>query len=185
MGTMSSHDEVVRTRRAIERTYRERSSGFLAWARRHAPDREAAEDVLQDAFIRAVANVDALTVVQDIAGWIFTAMRNRIVDLWRGEGSRKRAGGVDLPEETLLEIADAAGVDPHDALVSEEMEVALATAVEALPAEQRDVLRAQAMEGTTFRELAERTGTPINTLMARKRRAVRKLAAALEYWMED
>jgi DNA-directed RNA polymerase specialized sigma24 family protein len=54
-----------------------------------------------------------------------------------------------------------------------------------LPADQREVLLAQAIDGITFKELAAKTGVPIDTLMARKRRAVRKLAAALAYWMED
>jgi DNA-directed RNA polymerase specialized sigma24 family protein len=43
---------------------------------------------------------------------------------------------------------------------------------------------AQTVEGLTFRELAERTGTSIDTLMARKRYAVRKLAAALIEWYD-
>jgi DNA-directed RNA polymerase specialized sigma24 family protein len=55
----------------------------------------------------------------------------------------------------------------------------------ALPADQREVLLAQAIDGITFKELAAKTGVPIDTLMARKRRAVRKLATALAYWMED
>jgi hypothetical protein len=63
-------------------------------------------------------------------------MRNRLIDLWRGEASHARAGAIDVPDSVLGEIA-------------------------------------------------ERTGVSINTLMAGKRRAVRKLAAALEYWMED
>lgn len=170
---------------AIEKAYRERSGGFLAWAKRHAPDEESAEDAVQDAFIRAVANVSALSLVEDVAGWIFSAMRNRLIDLWRGEDARRRAGAVDLPEETIEEIAAAAGIDPRDSLVRDELEEALAVAIEALPAEQRDVIRAQALDGTAFRELAERTGVSIDTLMSRKRRALRKLAAALEYWMED
>ncbi len=183
---MSSQQETaVAGRSSIEKTYRERRRGFLAWARRHAPDEEAAEDALQDAFIKAVSNASALSIVEDIAGWIFAAMRNRLADLWRSEGARRRAGAVDLPEETIEEIAAAAGVDPHDELVRAEMEEALATAIAALPREQRDMLRAQALEGSSFREIAERSGIPIDTLMARKRRAVKKLAAALEYWMDD
>jgi DNA-directed RNA polymerase specialized sigma24 family protein len=47
------------------------------------------------------------------------------------------------------------------------------------------VIQAQALDGIAFRELAERMGVSIDTLMSRKRRALRKLAAALEYWMED
>ena len=65
------------------------------------------------------------------------------------------------------------------------MLAALDVAIEALPGPQRDVIRAQALGGMGFKELAEATGVSIDTLMARKRYAVRKLAAALEYWMND
>ena len=173
------------TKSAIEQTYRERGRGFLAWARRHAPDAETAEDVFQDAFIRALTNADALSLVEDLGAWIFSAMRNRLVDLWRGEGSRRRAGAIDLPEDVLEGVAAQAGLDARDQLQRKEMLTALELAIEALPAPQREVIRAQALGGIGFRELAEKTGVSIDTLMARKRYAIRKLAAALEYWMDD
>ena len=65
------------------------------------------------------------------------------------------------------------------------MLAALDVAIEALPGPQRDVIRAQALGEVGFKELAATTGVPIDTLMARKRYAVRKLAAALEYWMDN
>jgi len=170
---------------AIEEAYRRRRSGFLAWARHHAIDEASAEDALQDAFGRALVNADALSMVEDVAGWIFSAMRNRLIDLWRGEGARRRAGQVEIPDGMLEEIASAAGMDPQEALLRSDLAEALETAIEALPEEQREVIRAQALGGTAFRELAEKTGISIDTLMSRKRRALRKLAAALEYWMED
>src|SRR5579863_2114246 len=173
------------TRESIERTYRERGRGFLAWARRHAPDPETAEDVLQDAFIRALANTDALSPVADVAAWIFSTMRNRLIDLWRGEGTRRKAGATELPEGILENVAAEAGLDPRDQLQRSEMLTALEVAIEALPAPQREVIRAQALGGVGFKELAEKTGVPIDTLMARKRYAIRKLAAALEYWMDE
>jgi RNA polymerase sigma factor (sigma-70 family) len=173
------------TRKTIERTYRERGRGFLAWARRHAPDPATAEDILQDAFIRALSSADALSPVEDLAAWIFTAMRNRLIDLWRGDGARRRAGASELPEGVLEEVAVEAHLDPQDQLLRNEMLIALRVAIEALPAPQREVIRAQALGGVAFKELAERTGVSIDTLMARKRYAVQKLAAALEYWMDD
>jgi len=172
-------------RKAIERAYRERRRSFLTWARRHAPDMETAEDILQDAFIRALANADALSPVRDLAAWIFSSMRNRLIDLWRGEGARRRAGAVDLPEAALEEVAEEAGFDPQDRLQRDEILRALDVAIEALSAPQRDVIRAQALGGVGFKELAEATGVSIDTLMARKRYAVRKLAAALEYLLDD
>lgn len=178
-------DKAASAATAIERTYRERRGGFLAWAKRHAPDEASAEDALQDAFIRAIANADALSLAEDIAGWIFVAMRNRLIDLWRRADTQKRMGAIELSEEAIEEIAMEAGFDPYDALLRTELEEALAVAVEALPEEQREVIRAQAFDETTFSELSKRTGVSIDTLMSRKRRALRKLAAALEYWMED
>jgi DNA-directed RNA polymerase specialized sigma24 family protein len=82
-------------------------------------------------------------MVEDVAGWIFSAMRNRLIDLWRKEDTQKRAGAVELSEDTIEEIVADAGFDPHDALIRVELE--------------------EALDGT----------------------ALRKLAAALEYWMED
>lgn len=178
-------EKAVTVTTAIEKAYRERRGGFLAWAKRHAPDDASAEYALQDAFIRALSNANALSVVEDVAGWIFSAMRNRLIDLWRREDTHKRAGAVELSEETIVEIVADAGFDPHDVLIRVELEEAIAVAVEALPKEQREVIQAQALDGTAFRELAERTGVSIDTLMSRKRRALHKLAAALEYWMED
>jgi RNA polymerase sigma factor, sigma-70 family len=182
---MSVNEKALNATATIERAYRERRGGFLAWARLHAPDDASAEDALHDAFIKAIANADALSVAEDVAGWIFSVMRNRLIDLWRREDAQRRAGVIDLSEETIEEIISSAGFDPHDSFIRTELEEALSVALEALPREQRDVIRAQAIEGTTFRELAEKTGVPIDTLMSRKRRALRKLAAALEYWMED
>jgi RNA polymerase sigma factor (sigma-70 family) len=179
---MDSESKTAATRDQIERTYRERGRGFLAWARRHAPDAATAEDVLQDAFVKALANASALSLVEDLGAWIFSAMRNRLFDLWRGAAARRRAGAAELRDETVEEIAVAAGFDPHDELVRDEILEALQIAIEALPAEQREVLKAQTLEGLTFRELAKRTGTSIDTLMARKRYAIKKLAAALQDW---
>jgi RNA polymerase sigma factor (sigma-70 family) len=183
--TLSEGEGALATRETIERTYRERGRGFLAWARRHAPDAATAEDILQDAFIRALANADALSPVEDLAAWIFSAMRNRLIDLWRGAGSKRKAGAIELPEEVLEKVAVEAGLDPQDQLQRNEILAALEVAIDALPAPQREVIRAQALGGVAFRELAEATGVSIDTLMARKRYAIRKLAAALEYWMDD
>ena len=50
---MKANTDAASTPTEIERTYRERKGGFLAWARAHAPDLATAEDVLQDAFMKA------------------------------------------------------------------------------------------------------------------------------------
>jgi RNA polymerase sigma factor (sigma-70 family) len=117
------------------------------------------------------------------SSWIFSTLRNRLVDLWRGRDARRRAGVVDLGPEILEEIAVAAGLGPEAELLRDGLDEVLQTAMAALPAEQRDVLLAQAIDGITFKELAAKTGVPIDTLMARKRRAMRKLGVANRQWL--
>jgi len=56
----------------------------------------------------------------------------------------------------------------------------LDAALEELPAEQRDVFIAHELEGVSFRELAERTGVNIRTLLSRKRYAVLHLRNRLQ-----
>ena len=57
---------------------------------------------------------------------------------------------------------------------------ALMDAVDNLPDPQKEVFISQAIEGRSFKELADETGESINTLLARKRYAVRALRKRIE-----
>ncbi len=173
------------TRKAVEEAYFKESAGLLGRAKRATRNILDAEDALQEAFASALGNLEVLSMVENIPGWLFTTLRNRLSDLWRRRRVRSGSGETDLAEETLAQIAVAAGISPLDSLVREELIDALAVAMGALPRAQREVLEGQVFEGLTFKELSERSGDSINTLMARKRRAVEKLAAALEDWADS
>ena len=54
-----------------------------------------------------------------------------------------------------------------------------------VPPEQRQVFIANEIEGVSFREMAEQTGVNINTLLSRKRYAVRHLRARLQHIYEE
>lgn len=180
---MENEAERDESRRRIEASYRANRVGFLHRARRRGA--AEAEDVVQDAFLAALNNLDSFAQVADPTAWIYTAIGNRLIDLWRRDRTRQSAGQIDVAEETLREIVCATGLDPQDAVVQEELSDALAEAIQALPERQRTVIVAQVFDGTTFRELSERTGIPIETLSARKRAAVRALAEALRGWIEE
>ncbi len=89
-------------------------------------------------------------------------------------------------EELLLPAAQS-----PDAQLARELllEQQLAAAIEALPDEQRTVFIAHEIDGTSFRELATRTGVPLNTLLARKHYAVkqlrRRLQGTYDEWFQD
>lgn len=168
----------------VETAY-QRKGSLLAAARRFTRNAQDAEDLLQDVFAAALVNLDALSAVENLPGWLFAALRNRMADLWRRAAAHRHAGETDVSSDTLAEIATAVGLSPEDHAVMMELSDALADAIAALPRDQRAVIEAQALEGIGFRELSERSGVPVNTLIARKRYAIRKLARVLKEWADS
>jgi RNA polymerase sigma factor (sigma-70 family) len=167
----------------LERVYRENRRGFLAWTAKATHNLVDAEDLVQDAFERALAKSEGLTVVDDLAAWLFASVRNRTRDFWRRRETRRKAGEIDVADETIVEIISEAGFDPAESLAAAELTEAVYDAIEELPDDQRMVIEAQVLDGMTFKELAESSGISPDTLAARKRYAVKKLSAALREWV--
>jgi RNA polymerase sigma factor (sigma-70 family) len=178
-------EQIVRDedRRISEVVKRERSrlSNFI---RRRVPDPLDAEDVLQDVFYRLVEANRLLMPIEHITGWLFRVARNRITDLFRKKEPENFsdlavAGDDDemLRFEDLLPSPD----DGPEALFArnvllEDMKMALAE----LPQEQREVFLAHEIEGRSFKEIAEKSGVSVNTLLSRKRYAVLQLRERLQ-----
>lgn len=171
-------------RSELETAYRENRRGFLAWAAKATRSFVDAEDLVQDAFAKALANVESLDAVDDLVAWLFASVRNRVRDLWRHNETRRKAGEISVSDEAIAEIVASAGLDPAEATASSELLDALYDAIEELPGGQRAVIEAQVLDGLTFKELAESSGISPDTLAARKRYAVKRLAAALREWIE-
>lgn len=160
---------------------------LLAFIRRRIDDAAEAEDILQDALYELVAAQRLAQPVEQIGAWLMRVARNRIIDRFRKRRPQlllDAAGGMD-EERVLDELLPAADGTPETAamraLLLDEIEAALAE----LPREQREVFIAQELDGLTFRELAERSGESINTLLSRKRYAVLQLRERLQAIYED
>jgi RNA polymerase sigma-70 factor (ECF subfamily) len=99
------------------------------------------------------------------------AVRNACYSTLRSRAASLEAPGD--PDRPLLEArADVFGLSSEDRL-------ALETAIGRLPPEQREVLHLHGFAGLTFREIADLTGDPANTVASRYRYALEKLRAQL------
>jgi RNA polymerase sigma-70 factor (ECF subfamily) len=80
---------------------------FLAFVQRRVGNRELAEEILQDAFVRSLDKIDS---IQDSAiGWFYRVLRNAIIDHRRRQaaaGRRLQAIAADQELEQELEAAD-------------------------------------------------------------------------------
>lgn len=145
-----------------------------------------AEDILQDVFYELISAYRFLRPAEEVTAWLFRVARNRITDLFRRiqpeslsqSVAEPNSGGQDLTLEDLLPSPDAG----PDALYTHTLLYdALEDALAELPADQREVFLAHEFEGRTFKDLAAETGTPINTLLSRKRYAILHLRKRLTH----
>jgi RNA polymerase sigma-70 factor (ECF subfamily) len=141
-----------------------------------------AEDVVQEAYLRAFRYFDAWQG-GNFRVWLLTIVRNTFFT-WAKENRSSRllfhgddppAGGGDETETT------AWGTSPRDpeALLMERIDSqTLSRLMERLPMEYREVLLLREVEDLSYKEIAEVSGVPIGTVMsrlARARLALRKL----------
>jgi RNA polymerase sigma factor (sigma-70 family) len=183
MDAAAISDRMTQDRQIGAAVRRERGR-LLAFIRRRIDDAAEAEDILQDALYELVAAERLAQPIERVGAWLMRVARNRIIDRSRKKRPERFAHGPD-GEPGLEELLPAPDGTPETAaaraLLIEEIEAAL----EELPREQREVFIAQELDGLTFRELAERTGVSINTLLSRKRYAVLQLRERLQAVYED
>ena len=141
---------------------------------------------MQDVFTNVLAaSRNVQRPIENIASWVFTAVRNRIIDNYR----KKRAEtfselqtpgqadeGMDSFENFLGDITTS----PENSLIRKTIWEAVQDGLQGLPDEQREVFIKNEFEGISFREMSEETGVNINTLLARKRYAVIHLRGHLK-----
>ena len=159
---------------------RSRLHGFI---RRRVPDARDAEDILQDVFYELVEANRLLMPIEHVSGWLFRVARNRIIDLFRRKRleslSAEAVVGDDEEGLSLEDLLPSPEAGPEALYARSVLLDELALAVEDLPAEQRQVFVAHELEGRSFKEMAAETGVSVNTLLSRKRYAVRHLREQL------
>ena len=177
--------------RELSAAVRRERGRLLAYIRRWIADTAEAEDILQEALFELVLAYRMLQPVEQAGAWLARVARNRIIDRFR-RGGRLRPGEGRADEDDaagggLAELLPAADGGPEAAAMREVLLAEIEAALAELPAEQREVFVAQELDGVSFRELAQRTGVSINTLLSRKRYAVRflrtRLQAAWDEWL--
>lgn len=156
--------------RLAEFMRRERNA-LLGYVRRRIDDAgdQDAEDIVQDVIVNLFERADPTLPIQNLAAYIYRALRNAIVDRLR-----KRRETASLPDAAL-----ASGEDPHRQLEKGEMMDLVFKAMDELSAAEKAVIVATEFEGRPFKDLAEEWNVPLGTLLARKSRALDKIRKRL------
>ena len=145
---------------------------------------QLAEDVVQETFVRVVQNAADFKHEARFTTWVYTITRNLCIDQLRKRALRKhpsldQAGGEEGDGPTLGEQT----ADPRASVEREatgtELRDRIARAVDKLPDDQREVFLMREVSNLPFKEIAEITNVPENTVKSRMRYALERLQAAL------
>lgn len=139
-------------------------------------DREVAEEILQDTFLRCWNGAETYQPARGhVAGWLMGISRNRAIDVLRSRQHKSRQR-----ERTALPEAD----DPHQPGNPDETDAVVlrhtvATALATLPLNQRQVIELAYYGGLSQTEIAQRLGEPLGTVKSRTRNAMDRLRVLL------
>lgn len=161
---------------ALRALYDRESRWLLGVAQRIVRDRDAAHDVLQDAFVaiwqRAGSYQRALGSAR---GWVYTVVRHKALDEARRAAREAPAGDL---RDALSERSDDAA--PVASSVSADVDAAaLARCLDALDAHKRDCIVSAFVEGLTHDQIATRLAAPLGSVKSWIRRGLLSLKACL------
>ncbi len=150
---------------------------LLGFALRMVGDRDAAQDLVQDAFIRLSAQWrEAFEPSPRMEAWLHTVVRNLAIDHIRRE--RRLA---DLHRREALERAPAAAPAPGQGGAGDmpDLAVRAAEALSLLDEREREVVVLRVYEERSFKEISEMTGLTVGNLWFILHGALGKLARAI------
>ena len=142
----------------------------------NSTDRDA-EDIIQEVALSLFSKADHLSPIDNIAGFVYRSVRNKIIDTLRSSKQR-----LDLDGSMEGSIAQLAELfySNNDYANAEDLKVILKEALANLKEEYREVIVAIDFENLSYRQLAIETGVPQGTLMSRRHRALNILLKELE-----
>ena len=155
---------------------------LFSFIRNRVKSDEDAQDILQDVWYR-LSNSSEAEPIEQLGSWLFTVARNRITDMYRKQKPSSLDDFIYEDEDGEINYKDILLSDfksPEDEELKKMFWDEFSKALDELPIEQKEAFVQNELEDKTFREISEKTGESIKTLISRKRYAVLHLRDRLD-----
>ncbi|KZY04460.1 MULTISPECIES: sigma-70 family RNA polymerase sigma factor [unclassified Sulfitobacter] len=157
----------LKDRAAFEGLYDRVSAKLFGVCLRVLNNRAAAEDAMQDSFVKIWNNADRYSANGlSPMTWLITIARNTSIDRLRAQRSGHRdvnAPGFELP---------APGPGPEESAIAASEAAKLAGCLDSLEADRGAAVRGAYLDGRSYADLAEQFGIPLNTMRTWLRRGL-------------
>jgi RNA polymerase sigma-70 factor (ECF subfamily) len=134
-------------------------------------NRADAEDVCQEAFLRAYHGLGSFAADAQFFTWLYRIVVNLCIDQRR----KQRVVVGELDERTVAAPEERPGFDPRRRLEDRRLGASIGDALERLSPAHRRVIVLREVEGLSYREIARAVGCSIGTVMSRLFHARRRM----------
>ena len=143
-------------------------------------DRELAEDLFQDTFIKVINTLRAGKYNEEgkFLPWVQRISHNLVIDYFRKSARMRMVHDKD--DYSIIGNLRLTDENMQDKMMREQTHDALRKLVDELPYEQREVIILRHFGDMSFKEVADATGVCINTSLGRMRYALKNLRVLIE-----
>jgi len=177
---------------SVAQAFAEYRGRLLQFIRSRVRALEDAEDILSDVFYNFARVNELANPIEQTAAWLYRAARNRIIDHYKKKKDIPLSafideddGGDDEDISDFIDILSDGENTPETETLRSFVWDAIKNALDELPQARRDIFIQTEFEGRPVKEIAEKTGVPVNTLLSRKHYAVKYLRKRLSGLYDD
>jgi RNA polymerase sigma factor (sigma-70 family) len=177
-------------KRNTARVFIEYKDKLINFVRKHLYRTDEAEDIVQDVFYQ-LSRMDSLAVpIEQTGAWLFRVAKNHIINFSKKkkDASFPTQYGEEDDETYLADFADIlfdTEITPESEFLRKLLWEEIKFAIAELPEQQRYVFEQTELCGIPVKEIAEKTNTPVNTVLSRKHYAVKHLRKRLKELYAD
>lgn len=151
------------------------TNSIFAFVCRYVKDEDIAEDVVQDVFIKMWKHLDSFDRTKNFKVWLYSIAKNTALDFLK---KRRLLSFSAISEDEVFDVKDLSPL-PNEILRKADEGKILKAALEKLPSLYREILLLYYKDDFNFREIAEVTRKPINTVKSIHFRAMKMLKKLL------
>ena len=160
-------------RAAFSRLYDMTSGKLFAVCLRVLGRRHAAEDAMQDAFVKVWNNADRYRVTgHSPMSWLITIARNTAIDRLRARRDHRDLGDYDA-------VLASGDITPEQSAIASSEAGRILRCMDDLPPDRKEAITGAYLDGQSYADLADRFGVPLNTMRTWLRRGLIALRECL------
>ena len=135
-------------------------------------DRDVAEDIFQDAFIKVIKNLKLGKYNEEgkFLPWVMRISHNLVIDHFRKTNRMPKFDNSG--DFNIFSVLGDPTLNAEKQIIKEQVECDLRRLIQELPEDQKEVLVMRMYRDMSFKEISERTGVSINTALGRMRYAL-------------